>query len=254
MIKYISIHKVCKIHIVTKISCLARRTIVLTNVVTNQQRKNNTVIFVENSLFVSGIQTILEINHLHAQKINVDEQWYKQDQYQSLLISQVPSDELEKKVQKLMLIDPSTNIIIIKNSIEFEEIERFVHIGIKGISLSDVDEKYLVHIVKRVQEGHIMIDSRFTTEFFNKYRHFKQLSAKFNPPDETYLKELLTKRELEILHLLVKGYSNIQIGENLFISNKTVKNHVANVLQKLEVNDRLNAVLKVLKNNWIGLK
>ena len=233
---------------------MARGTIVLSDVVINQLNRHNIVIFVENSLFVSGIQTILEINHLHAQKINVDEQWYKQDLYNSLLIGQVPSDEMEKKVQKLMLIDASTKIIIIKNSIKFEEIERFIHIGIKGISLSDVDEKYLVHLVKRVKEGHIMIDGRFTTEFFKQYRHFKELSTQFSPPDDTYLKELLTNRELEILHLLVKGYSNIQIGENLFISNKTVKNHVANILQKLEVNDRLNAVIKVLKNKWIGLK
>ncbi|WP_088072629.1 response regulator transcription factor [Gottfriedia luciferensis] len=226
----------------------------LAKLVRNHPRKNNTVIFVENSLFVSGISTILEFNQMKAIKFNIHETRYFQDIISSILITQVSSEEMEEYAKNLMLLDHSTNIIIIKNSLDFYEIDRLLHVGVKGICLTDVNEEYLINTVKQVRNGHYMIDHRFTNEMIKEYKELKNKSNQFMPPDDSYLKELLTRRELEILHLLVKGYSNIQIGTELFISNKTVKNHVANLLMKLEVQDRLNAVIKVVKNNWISIK
>jgi len=64
---------------------------------------------------------------------------------------------------------------------------------------------------------------------------------------------LLTKREKEIFHLLTKNYSTKEIAEDLCISEKTVRNHISNVIQKLEVDSRIQAVLELIKMKEIEL-
>ena len=61
----------------------------------------------------------------------------------------------------------------------------------------------------------------------------------------------LTSRETQILKLITEGFSNIEIAEKLFVSINTTKAHVANILQKLEVDDRLQAALKALKERLV---
>ena len=61
----------------------------------------------------------------------------------------------------------------------------------------------------------------------------------------------LTSRETQILKLITEGYSNNQIAKELFVSINTTKAHVASILQKLEVDDRLQAALKALKNRIV---
>lgn len=65
---------------------------------------------------------------------------------------------------------------------------------------------------------------------------------------------LYTKRECEVLQLLTDGKSNRQIAEALNISEKTVKNHVSSLFKKMKVNDRTQAVVTAIKNNWVELK
>ncbi|PGA96635.1 response regulator transcription factor [Bacillus toyonensis] len=65
--------------------------------------------------------------------------------------------------------------------------------------------------------------------------------------------DILTKKELEILNGLAKGYSNQELSENLGLSHNTVRNHISNILAKLDVKDRLNAVLKALSYGWIKI-
>lgn len=64
---------------------------------------------------------------------------------------------------------------------------------------------------------------------------------------------LLTKREKEIFSLLIKNYSTRQISDELCISEKTVRNHISNVIQKLGVSSRIQAVLELLRMKEIDL-
>lgn len=64
----------------------------------------------------------------------------------------------------------------------------------------------------------------------------------------------MTRRECEVLQLLAYGKSNRAIGEALCISEKTVKNHVSSILQKLNVNDRTQAVVVAIKNGWVEVR
>jgi two-component system response regulator DegU len=65
---------------------------------------------------------------------------------------------------------------------------------------------------------------------------------------------LLTRRECEVLQLLADGNSNRGISEALFISEKTVKNHVSAILQKMDVNDRTQAVVVAIKKGWVEMR
>ena len=78
-------------------------------------------------------------------------------------------------------------------------------------------------------------------------------SVSVKPTEYRLPYHLLTKRECEVLQLMAEGKSNRAIGELLFISEKTVKNHVSNVLQKMDVQDRTQAVVEAIKNGWVKL-
>ena len=64
---------------------------------------------------------------------------------------------------------------------------------------------------------------------------------------------LLTKREQEIFSLLINNYSTKEIAEKLYISEKTVRNHISNVMQKLGVKNRCNAVIELIKLNALKI-
>ena len=66
-------------------------------------------------------------------------------------------------------------------------------------------------------------------------------------------KGILTKREREVFELLIKNYTTKDIADKLNISEKTVRNHISNVMQKLDVKGRSNAVIELLKLNEISL-
>ncbi|WP_430510338.1 response regulator transcription factor [Gottfriedia solisilvae] len=223
----------------------------LANKVNNNQ-KNKTIIFVENSLFVSGICTILEHHQMLVKKEELDH-LYLLDQNDTISICHVKNEEMEKRAQNIKLRDNATNIIIIKNNLEYKEIVRLLHIGVNGICLTDIDEHYLIQVVTQVRNGHFFLDHRLTHDVIQENIRLIEKTNQGVPLDENSLKKMLTKREIEILKLLGKGYSNIQIGSELFISNKTVKNHVSNIIHKMQVQDRLNAVIKAVQNNWIRI-
>ncbi|WP_249596875.1 response regulator transcription factor, partial [Peribacillus frigoritolerans] len=90
----------------------------------------------------------------------------------------------------------------------------------------------------------------------NILNEYRKLAEKHLREDEAFEQSLklcrplnqLTNRECEVLQLLTDGKSNSQIGEALFISEKTVTNHVSRILQKVKVNDRTEAVIHAIKN------
>lgn len=215
-------------------------------------QEHKTFIFVENTLFVSGICTILEHHNLNVKKIDYHH-INTSELNESYFICYVKNEEMGIKSQLLKLRDKQIKIIIIKNSIEYSEIVSLMKIGVNGICLTDIDEQYLLQIIRQVHDNQFFLDSRLTTKIIEENIRLVESGNKKKELDYEAMYNLLTKREIEILQLLGQGYSNIQIGSELYISSKTVKNHVSNIIQKLQVADRLNAVIFALKNNWISL-
>ena len=80
--------------------------------------------------------------------------------------------------------------------------------------------------------------------------------SKYKPPNlesEGNMKSILTKREKEVFELLIQNKTTVEIATKLNISEKTVRNHISNVMQKLGVKGRSNAVVELLKLNELSL-
>lgn len=122
------------------------------------------------------------------------------------------------------------------------------------------DEEYVYKVTRAGAEGFIQKDikPRVLRKAINNVLAGKKVfpATIKEEPKETIIEddiEELTNREYEVMEHLAKGMSNRQIAEELYISEKTVKNHVSNILRKLSVNDRTQAVLLALKRGMVSL-
>ena len=116
--------------------------------------------------------------------------------------------------------------------------------GVSGYVLKDVHPDELVTAIRQVANG----ESYIPTVLMG--RVLKELN-RLTEAAQTANLDQLTPRELEILQELARGMSNREIAESLYISEKTVKNHLTNIFQKCKVTDRTQAVLYGIKNNLI---
>jgi two-component system response regulator DegU len=166
--------------------------------------------------------------------------------------------------ERLKLIFPDVKIIILSihddESYVFETLRK----GASGYLLKDMEAESLINAIRSVVAGHAYIHPKVTGKLINQLRRMtylddvgvvgsgqgvKEAGMKYVHNDNSPL----TKREAEVLRLMAEGKSNKLIGEVLFISEKTVKNHVSSILQKLEVDDRTQAVITAIKNGWVIL-
>lgn len=147
---------------------------------------------------------------------------------------------------------PQLKIIILSIHDDENYVTHALKSGAQGYLLKDMDSESLVSAIKIVSDGGAYLHPKVT---HNLVREFKRMSEEENKGFQQveYRKplHLLTRRECEVLQLLADGKSNRGISEALFISEKTVKNHVSNILQKMNVNDRTQAVVTAIKNGWV---
>lgn len=136
--------------------------------------------------------------------------------------------------------------------------------GASGYLLKDLEAETLIQAIRAVVSGYAYIHPKVTGKLINQLRRMTYLEETGVMPNGTIVKEAdvkyvhkdnspLTRREAEVLRLMAEGKSNKAIGEFLFISEKTVKNHVSSILQKMEVDDRTQAVINAIKNGWVTL-
>ncbi len=119
-----------------------------------------------------------------------------------------------------------------------------IKIGANGYVLKDSDADSLIKAIKDVYLGKTYIQPSIASSLV------EQLEEDKKENNENLMKiESLTKREYEVLTLIAEGLNNREIAERLFISEKTVKNHVSNIFRKLDVNDRIQAAIFAFKNN-----
>lgn len=121
-------------------------------------------------------------------------------------------------------------------------------IGAKGYVLKTMASAQLIYAIDEVLGGKVYLPSALSSRFFEYFqRSFKEEA---NTQNEENLLSYLTSREEEVLDLLTQGNNYKAIAGKLFISETTVKTHVNNIFQKLQVNDRTQAVLYALNNGF----
>ena len=158
--------------------------------------------------------------------------------------------------RRLILKHPDIKILILSIHDDESYVTHALKSGASGYLLKEMDADSLVEAVHVVAEGGAYIHPKVTHNLVNEYRRLAT-GQKSNSPsgfrDVEYRKPLhiLTRRECEVLQLMTDGRSNRSIGEELYISEKTVKNHVSNILQKMKVDDRTQAVVEAIKSGWV---
>lgn len=132
-------------------------------------------------------------------------------------------------------------VLTIHNEIEY--LVRAVEIGVAGYLLKDSDSSVLKKAIQTVYDGETFIQPSLTP----------LLKERMANPDILTEADMLTKREIDVLKLVAEGRLNRDIANTLQISEKTVKNHVSNIFKKIHVNDRTQAAVYAIKNNFVKI-
>ncbi len=148
--------------------------------------------------------------------------------------------------KKIRSSNKDVKIIILTSHNDENEVLNSLQAGANAYCSKEINPQRLVTVVQSVADGaawfdpsiaHIVLKATTSSRSFNTEKNAKDYD--------------LTARETQILKLMTEGYSNMEIAQILVISINTTKAHVASILQKLEVDDRLQAALKALKNNIV---
>ena len=160
----------------------------------------------------------------------------------------MPEKDGLQAIQEIEKLELGTRIIALSGYDDADLIFRAMKIGAKGYVLKTMASAQLIYAIDEVLNGKVYLPSALSSRFFEYFqRTFKEETASNN---EENLLNYLTTREEEVLDLLTQGNNYKAIAAKLFISETTVKTHVNNIFQKLQVNDRTQAVLYALNNGF----
>ena len=137
-------------------------------------------------------------------------------------------------------------VIILTSHNDEKEVLNSLRAGANAYCSKEINPKRLVHVVQSVADGAAWFDPSVAHIVLKATSNVPSIDNGSAKKDYD-----LTTREAQILKLMTEGYSNMEIAQILVISINTTKAHVANILQKLEVDDRLQAALKALKNKIV---
>jgi two-component system nitrate/nitrite response regulator NarL len=159
---------------------------------------------------------------------------------------------LAKLKPDILLLDlrmPDKDGLAVLEEVNFDtlptrDVVRAMRLGARGVVLKQSATDLLVKSIHRVHAGEIWLDNRMTAEVMKAFSK----SSEAGPRRE---KPLLSDREKEIVQLVAQGFRNKEIGEKLFISEQTVKNHLHNIFDKLGVSDRLELALYAIHHRLI---
>ena len=155
-------------------------------------------------------------------------------------------------IEKLGL---DTKILALSGYDDADLIFRAMKIGAKGYVLKTMASAQLIYAIEEVLNGKIYLPNALTSRFFEYFQQtFRNENARAEIKKEENLLNELTQREEEVLELLTQGITYKGVANKLFISETTVKTHVNNIFQKLQVNDRTQAVLYAINNGFLSKK
>lgn len=132
-------------------------------------------------------------------------------------------------------------IIIVTSFLDDEKVFPAMDSGASGYLLKTSSANEIADAIRAIYQGDTVIEKEVSDKILDK-QHSDSLPK---------LHDQLTSREYEVLLLIGEGYSNQEIADELFITLKTVKTHVSNILSKLEVEDRTQATIYAFKHNLI---
>jgi DNA-binding NarL/FixJ family response regulator len=173
-----------------------------------------------------------------------------------LLDVRMPSMDGLTALGRLKELMPRASVIMVTLYDDPDYLERAVILGAAGYILKDTSRDELVRAVRITADGGAIIDPAMLPQLLRRLHDGRPSQAPEpddagEPSQASQAQTPLTERELEVLRLVADGHTNQQIGELLFISATTVKTHIQNILQKLDVSDRTQAAVHAVREGLI---
>ena len=161
----------------------------------------------------------------------------------------MPEKDGLQAIQEIEKLNLGVRVVALSGYDDSDLIFRAMKIGAKGYVLKTMASAQLIYAIEEVAAGKIYLPTALSSRFFEYFqRSFKEETTIIS--DEENLLSYLTNREEEVLDLLTQGTTYKGVAGKLFISETTVKTHVNNIFQKLQVNDRTQAVLYAINNGF----
>ncbi|WP_368503255.1 response regulator [Alkalihalophilus sp. As8PL] len=229
----------------------------------NEEKKINIVLIDDHQLFREGVKRILAMEpgfEIVADGEDGSEAMGLVEEHRPdviLMDINMPKVNGVEATRELVKTYPNVRVLILSIHDDETYVTHVLKTGASGYLLKEMDAGALIEAVKVVASGGSYIHPKVTHNLIKEYRRLATEDDKYEESigfrEVEYRKPLhiLTRRECEVLQLMTDGQSNRAIGESLYISEKTVKNHVSNILQKMSVNDRTQAVVEAIKKGYV---
>jgi DNA-binding NarL/FixJ family response regulator len=152
--------------------------------------------------------------------------------------------------QRLAESLPTTRIIVLTVSDEEDDLYEAIKAGATGYLLKEISIEEVADAVRAVMQGQTLISPSMASKLIQEFNALaKRADEKQQVPAPK-----LTDRELEVLKLVAQGLTNREIADQLYISENTVKNHVRNILEKLHLHSRMEAVVYAVREKLLDLE
>jgi two-component system NarL family response regulator len=149
--------------------------------------------------------------------------------------------------RQISAAQPTTKIVMLTVSDEEEDLFEAIKAGASGYLLKEVDPTEIAQAIRQIHAGHSLLSPAVASKLVSEFAAISKRS------DERASRPSLTDRELQVLRYASDGLTNRQIGRRLTISENTVKNHIRNILEKLHLHSRMEAVLYAVREELIDL-
>jgi DNA-binding NarL/FixJ family response regulator len=146
-------------------------------------------------------------------------------------------------------VAPSAKIVILTISDEEEDLFEAIRAGASGYLLKDIPLDEVADTVRAVHGGQSLINPSMAGKLLTEFAALARRDG--DEPPQRVLAPRLTDREIQVLRLVARGMNNRDIAKELFISENTVKNHVRNILEKLQIHSRMEAVMVAVREKLI---
>jgi two-component system response regulator DegU len=203
----------------------------------------------DHSLIRQGLKQILELEediHVVSQASNGDEAVRNAIEHKPdviLMDINMPGSNGLQAIDEIKKRKLESKIIVLTIHEDREYLFKTLQMGADGYVLKDAEPSVLIAAIRSVFSGQSYIQPNMTTELV---KEFNRVTLHEKDKHES---NNLTAREIEVLKLIAEGMINKEIARQLYISEKTVKNHVSNIFRKLDVSDRTQAAIYAFKHN-----
>ncbi len=184
-----------------------------------------------------------------AEATNADEALARAQQYKPDVIImdiRLPGKSGIEATREITAVLPDVDVIMLTSYAEDELLFDAIRAGASGYLVKDCSTEEIASAVRMAASGETALSPQLAASMLDEVR-------KLDQPATADEERVITRREEEVLQLIANGCSTPEVAEQLFISQKTVKNHLASIYQKLDARDRTQAVLQAVRMGIVHL-